>query len=816
MSLSLRTTVLLLAAAASIPALAGTSSAAATRPGNHASSATASLPAGLRAALYKALAKDSAATYRVAANGCAALPGQTLEACFGERGARFQGGSSPLALHLSAYGRADDLSPVASVQPTIRGNQVSYAHGNLTEWWRVLPVGFEQGFTIAKRPRGRGELQLALAATANPSEHGNTLGWGALRYGKLVVTDANDQVVPARLEHRGGRVLIAVNDAHAAYPLTVDPMVWLEQKVFESTGAALDQFGFSVSVDGTTAFVGTPQATVNGNADQGAVYVFDESNGVWTQTQRLTASGGAPYDSFGTSVAFDGTTAVVGAPDATANGNAYEGAAYVFTESGGTWTQAQELVSSDGQSFDFFGHSVAVEGTMALVGADDATVGGNGAQGAVYAFAESGGTWSQAQKLTASNGSASDIFGYSIALDGSTALIGAYAANGYQGAVYVFDESGGTWSQTQELTASDGAANDYFGYSVALNGTTALVGAWGTPVNGNDMQGTAYVFDESGGTWSQTQELTASDGAAFDEFGYAAALNGSTALVSAFGVDSSEGAVYRFDNSGGTWTQTRKLQGSDSAAYDEFGSALSFRGTTALVGAWGATINGNSGQGAAYFYGSSDLGLAVSAPGSVGQGSDYVSQAIATNSSSAASPAVALAMPVPAAASFVSASASQGSCSESGGVVDCAFGPLAGNGGSATANVTLKATGSSGSTIENTASVTKAVPPLTASAATTISACGAGYTEYDGTLAAGGRAIEPGGHAYQAPAGQENGVLTAPAGFSLYVVYQGTSGRHVYRAPGNALHHYGPAGHYAWVVKAGTTGGSYSFCLKHP
>ncbi|MGH8428705.1 MAG: hypothetical protein ACRES7_12145, partial [Gammaproteobacteria bacterium] len=724
------------------------------------------LPAALRPALYQALAKDADAAQTLNTNGCATLPRTVLTACFNGSGAHFTGGGSSLALHLVNYGRGDNLASVETAKPVIKSNRVSYARGDLTEWWRVLPIGFEQGFTITKRPAGHGKLTLMLAASNKASQHDHMLGWGKLRYGGLVVTDAEGKVIPATLTNKGDRILIAVNDTHAIYPLTVDPLVWLEQKVSESYGAALDQFGFSVSLDGTTALVGTPQATVNGNQDQGAVYVFSESNGAWAQTQKLTASDGAEFDSFGTSVSLSGTTAIAGAPDATANGNSFEGAAYVFGESGGTWTQTAKLTSSDGESFDFFGHSVAVEGTTALVGADDATVGDNGAQGAVYAFEESDGSWSQTQKLTASDGAASDIFGYSIALDGSTVLIGAYAANGYQGSVYVFDESGGTWSQAQELTASDGAANDYFGYSIALDGSTALVGAWGTSVNGNDMQGAAYVFTESNGTWSQAQELTASDGAAFDEFGYSAALNGPIALVGADGVNGSQGAVYMFDESNGTWTQTRKLMASDGAVYDEFGSALVFRGTTALVGAWGATINGNGGQGAAYFEGESDLGLALSAPETVEPGQQYVSQTIATNNATAASPAVSATVSVPAAASFVSASATQGSCSEASGVVTCDFGQINGNAGTATANVTLKATGSSGTTIENTASVALATPPLTASAPTQIgqAGCPDGYTTYSGTL--GPNATQRSA-SYEAPAGEENAILMAPAGFKL-------------------------------------------------
>ena len=797
------------------------SSSAATRPQQ-----TGELPAGLRPALYAALATDTGTSERIDDSGCVSLLGRRLRACFDGNGAHIRGaGTEALALRLSAYGRGSDQHSVAAVRPVVGAGGARYLHGALTEWWRVLPAGLEQGFTISKRPAGRGELVLTLAANARAARHGMALGWDKLRYGGLVVTDADGRVVPSKLETRGKLVLIAMNDAGARYPLTVDPLVWLQQKVSASDGMSNDAFGFSVAIDGSTAIIGADGAAVNGNPGQGAAYVFTESNGTWSQTAKLTASDGVAGDEFGDAVALYGNTAVIGAYDVAVGGNSYQGAAYVFTESGGAWSQTAKLTASDGAAWSFFGSAVALDGSTAVIGADNAAVGGNSSQGEAYVFTESGGTWTQRTVLTASDGAANDYFGDSVALNGSMALVGADGAtingNAAQGAVYVFTQSGGNWSQAAKLTSSDGAANDYFGNSVALSGSTAVVGARYKTLGGNIDQGAAYVFDESGGSWSQTAELTAGDGGQFDNFGWSVALDGDTAVIGAddatVGGNSGQGAAYVFSNSGGAWSQTQKLAASDGASYDTFGYSVALSGGTALIGAYTAAVGGNY-TGAAYFYGSSDLDLTLNAPATIGQGQDYVSQTVATNNSSTNSSAVTTIIPVPSAVSFIGATATQGSCSEGYGVVTCSFGQIAGNGGEASANVTLKATGSVGDTIYNTTSLPNATPPLGALVQTQITAggCAQGYTEYDGTLAAGGRAIEPGGHAYQAPAGQENGVLTAPAGFGLYVVYQGTSGRHVYRAPGNALHHYGPAGHYAWVVKAGTTGGSYSFCLKHP
>ena len=799
-----------------------------------AASSSATLPDAMRPAFYAALADDAGGAYRVDADGCATLASQRLTACFERGGVRFAD-ASPVTLRLTAWGRGAGLRPVAAVPPRIEGGQVNYRHGAVTEWWRVLPMGFEEGFTVARRPAGTGKLEFRLAVNRSVRRSGDNLAFGQLRYGVLVVTDATGKLVPATLDTHDGHVVIAVDDAGARYPLTVDPLVWIEQEVTAGdAGQANDLFGFRVLVSGDIAFVSAPAPLARG----GVVYAFARSNGVWSETQTITPTPiNTPppgwSDFFGWSLALDGDTLLVGAPDTfDPMYGPILGAAYVFTNAGGTWTQQQELLMSNPDpshcsSLCSFGQSVGVKGDTAVVGA----YGYDGTEGSVFVFTDSGGTWSQTQQLFASDGTTGDSreFGLALDFDGTNLLVGApgpdYSSNGTypQGTVYAFTETGGSWAQAQEFHAGDGVDGDQFGFSLALDGSTLLVGAPAADIGGNTHQGAVYVFGGSTGTWTQSQKLTAADGAAYDQLGQAVALDGGTALAGEWSHDDNpndpppppkKGFAYLFTASGGAWTQTQEFSASNGTDGDSFGWHVALDGSSLLIGADAASVNGNTYQGAAYFYGSSDLGLAVSAPGSVGQGSDYVSQAIATNSSSAASPAVALAMPVPPAASFVSASASQGSCSESGGVVDCAFGPLAGNGGSATANVTLKATGSSGSTIENTASVTKAVPPLTASAATTISACGAGYTEYDGTLAAGAHARSP---IYRAPAGEENAILTGPQGFQLYAVtkLQG-QGRKIYRIPGNEVHRQAPAGYYSWAVKAGVTGGAYTLCVMHP
>ncbi|MGB8013396.1 MAG: choice-of-anchor D domain-containing protein [Terriglobales bacterium] len=334
--------------------------------------------------------------------------------------------------------------------------------------------------------------------------------------------------------------------------------------------------------------------------------MFVQSGETWSQQAELTASDGAADDNFGSSVAVSGNTVVVGAPSHTVGSNTLQGAAYVFVQSGETWSQQAELTSSDGAKNDEFGGSVAVSGSLLVVGAPNKTVGSNASQGEAYVFVQIGETWNQQAELTASDGTAGDGFG-SVAASEGTVVVGApyhtVASNFWQGAAYVFEQNGATWSQQAELTASDGGAYDNFG-GVAESGSTVVVGATGHTVGSNASQGAAYVFVESGATWSQQAELAASDGAAGDHFGLVA-VNGSIAVVGAgghkAGLNKGQGAVYVFAQNGNTWSQQTEVTASDGAAGDHFG-VVAISGGTIMVGTPFVEVGSNPNQGAAYVF----------------------------------------------------------------------------------------------------------------------------------------------------------------------------------------------------------------------
>jgi hypothetical protein len=286
-------------------------------------------------------------------------------------------------------------------------------------------------------------------------------------------------------------LVLAISAAQAA----INPAT--AQKLLAGDGAADDRFGYSVSVSGGTAVIGAYQDDDKGS-ESGSAYVFVQAaDGTWSQQAKLTAADGAANDYFGYSVSVDGGTVVIGAYQDDDKGS-YSGSAYVFVQAAdGTWSQQAKLTAADGSVGNAFGYSVSVDGGTAVIGAYQDDDKGD-ASGSAYVFVQAAdGTWSQQAKLTAADGAVNDYFGYSVAVDGGTVVIGADGDNdkGFSsGSAYVFVQAAdGTWSQQAKLTAADGAVGDYFGYRVSVSGGTAVIVAIGDDDKG-DYSGSAYVF----------------------------------------------------------------------------------------------------------------------------------------------------------------------------------------------------------------------------------------------------------------------------------------------------------------------------------
>jgi hypothetical protein len=387
----------------------------------------------------------------------------------------------------------------------------------------------------------------------------------ALRYGGLAAVDASGRRLASALGLAGHRLLLHVDDRRARYPVRIDPLIQQGAKLTASGETGSVNFGVAVALssDGNTALIGGD----SDNSGAGAAWVFTRSGGVWTQAAKLTGGGESGPGSFGSSVALslDGSTAMIGAEA----DNSGAGAAWVFTRSGSSWIQ---------------------QGSKLLGDCTGVSCGGPNGTG------ETG----------------PGNFGSSVALSSEgTALIGASADNTFVGAAWVFTLSGTTWSQQSMLTPSNetgGTAT--FGDSVALssNGQTALIGG----DSDNGIFGAAWVFTRSATTWGQGPKLvgdctggscsgpngTGESGGGF--FGSSVALSpdGTTALIGGDSDGSGAGAAWVFTGSGSSWGQQgAKLIGDCSGSCSGpngtgetpngfFGSsvALSSDDDTALIG----------------------------------------------------------------------------------------------------------------------------------------------------------------------------------------------------------------------------------------
>lgn len=391
----------------------------------------------------------------------------------------------------------------------------------------------------------------------------------------------------------------------SAAAATVSTYAWIQQAaILAGDAVAFDKFGSSISLFGDTALIGSPGAAISGQSSSGAAYVFvrDPELGTWSNQSKLEARDFGTGDMFGNSVSLSGDTAIVGAYAADVTGNGGEGAAYIFARASSTsaFVQQAMLLASDRASGDVFGHAVTLSGDTALIGARLVDAGGLKDAGAAYIFTRKpgGSTWGeQVPRLTASDGHVADQFGYSVALSGDTALIGAPASLTTDGAAYVFvrNAASGLWTEQAKLVSNDHKPGDQFGFTVALDGDTALIGAPYSDDGNKSAAGAAYVFvrDATSGSWTQQARLLAADSTAQSNFGSQVALSENwaaigAALAAANGY-ASAGAVYVLPRSVGAaaWTSAVqvRLSASDAAATDQAGVAIALSGDTLGVGA---------------------------------------------------------------------------------------------------------------------------------------------------------------------------------------------------------------------------------------
>lgn len=359
----------------------------------------------------------------------------------------------------------------------------------------------------------------------------------------------------------------------------------------EGIGGQKSQFGTAVSVQGNRMLVGAPRGFVTGQGvDHGLVHVFELSGAEWEKSATIKPISDSLVLGFGVSVSLQDNRALIGTRS---------DIALVFEYDGVNWNQTA-VITPNTQLGGDFGASVSLYGDRALIGAYLESE--NGSQsGAAYVFDYVGGSWLESQNLTPTDIASGDFFGFSLSLSEERALVSSLQDddNGaYSGSVYVFDYSGDEWLQSHKLTSIQGTAFEEFGYSVSLSGNRALIGAVGT--NSND--GSAYVFDFNGSDWAQTHQFSPTD--LFTYFGNAVSLSGDRALIGAYldnenGTQSGAAFVYDFYDS--AWFQTQKLLSSLQSDGDLFGCAVSLSGDRAVIGAKDDDSIGSN-SGAAYVF----------------------------------------------------------------------------------------------------------------------------------------------------------------------------------------------------------------------
>ncbi|WP_428310873.1 GEVED domain-containing protein [Hydrocarboniphaga sp.] len=305
---------------------------------------------------------------------------------------------------------------------------------------------------------------------------------------------------------------------------------WLQQARFTGPAGSYLHFGQAVALYGDTALVSSPYE----DYETGAVYVYVRSGSSWTQQARIYNN--VSEEELGRAIALNGDTALISA-------NEYGGSVFVYQRSGTVWSEQAQLNGTDQGTNDSFGSAVAIDGDSAVVGSstDQQTL---YSQGTAYVFVRSGNSWAQQAKLIAADPKSYSRFGGAVAISGDTVAIGASQVN----ATYIFGRSGTAWTQQAKLKAADGQSNDNFGSSVALSGDSLLIGAAG---DAEYSAGAAYLFLRRAGAWTQQSKLIDANGRVDDAFGGSVALAGTTLGVGAeladgpAGVDSGAVSVFR-------------------------------------------------------------------------------------------------------------------------------------------------------------------------------------------------------------------------------------------------------------------------------
>lgn len=387
-----------------------------------------------------------------------------------------------------------------------------------------------------------------------------------------------------------------LNNDGAAYAYQRDRAncEWVQvQKLSPVSPLSAIIFGSSVAISQNFIAVGALNDSYDANGNNyllnaGAVYIFENIAGVWTQTQKIVSADREAGAGFGVDVDLDNGRLITGSFDEDGDNTlpniASSGAAYIFDYNGTTWVQSQKLTASDRGYFDWFGNSVAISGNYAVIGADFDDKDENGLNpvnnaGSAYVFEIVGGTWTQVEKLISTDRGTGEGFGKPVDIDGENIIIGCsydsedengIASLSAAGSAFIYTRAAGqaSWPLNRKVDATDRAQGDRFGFSVSIDGGTAVVGAGNEAENATGMNtvtsaGSAYLFQENGGAWSQFQKIVASDRQVGDAFGLGAAISSNAIIVGAPSEDHNQGGSSFMNSSGSAYVYELEFSPSD-------------------------------------------------------------------------------------------------------------------------------------------------------------------------------------------------------------------------------------------------------------
>lgn len=444
-----------------------------------------------------------------------------------------------------------------------------------------------------------------------------------------------------------GHQPLTSGELEAIYTAGTDGEPWTQDAKLEPDEPRPNEWtGYAVDMDGDTVVIGAPSDPDANRA--GRAFVYEHGPDGWSQSATLT--GDQPGDMFGFAVAIEDDTVVVGAPKGDTPDAGFAGGVHIYERGEEGWTKTSTFAGDDSHLGDAFGSALALEGDTLVVGAYAHEIQGLDGAGSAYVFHRNADGWQQTAKLQAPEPSYYTRFGRAVDAEAGTILVGAYLHSGeerYGGTAYLFekDDADSGWTQVTQLNPNTPGAYHFFGYAVALHGSTALVGAPGQ--HNFDYPGAVYVYARGNeGTWNQAAHLEG-DGDPENTFGRSIAFDGRLAVIGATSADDLDipdgippapsqgnydgsGAAFLYTGDSGTWSLEGKLvaedrsnhgpvvtdQGAPPWDYDRFGSDVALSDSRIIAGSSGDDTPAGKDTGSAYIFRPGCQGETISLPAS--------------------------------------------------------------------------------------------------------------------------------------------------------------------------------------------------------